>query len=64
MKLPGWLPGVREHREIAAERERAERRAAEVEEHLITPLRAMRTYDYLTEAVQAEILRKAREAET
>ena len=60
MRMFGWLPWVREHRQLTTEREEAEERAAHVTRHLVEPLRAMRTYDALTQAVQVEMLRQIR----
>lgn len=60
MRWSRWLPWMNEHREIVAERHEAEQRAAEVERYVIEPLRAMRAHDYLTRAVQYEMLRRIR----
>ena len=61
MKWPDWLLPWAEHRNLRAAREHAEHRAREVEHNIAAPLRAMRTYDYLTQAVAEEIRRQATE---
>ena len=49
-----------QHREIVTEREEAQRRADELERHIIESLRAMRTYDSLTGAMRNELRRQAK----
>jgi hypothetical protein len=59
----GWfrrlLPWY-EHKQIRAERAETERRAAEVHHRIVEPLRAMRTYDIVTQAIVDEVRRQAR----